>query len=150
VKYIWLFFMLLIILRSIRLLVKRSESWGKPDAPRDESPFYQEDPYLESSPVGGPGEDEPELNLPEYPNGLGDDLTTVSAVSGYEGRPDELARECRSDQELHGRYVGPELFDGKIYPGEFIKGMVWSQILDSRGGIQAKNRFKYSYYSKNN
>jgi len=151
-KYIWLFIMVLVVLRSIRLLVKRSRSWGKPDAPWDDLSFNPEDMFPGSSPVGEPGENKPGLNLPEYPTRQSDDTSAGGAIAGYEGMPEELTntKECRLDQdnkmntcrEHHVRHGGAELYDGMVCPGEFFKGMVWSQILGSRGGLQAKKRFK--------
>lgn len=152
-KYIWLVLMVIIILRSVELLMKRSESRGKFDAPRDDLPFNEEELLLESVPAGEPGESGPGLSLPEYPAMRGGDSTKVSNDSGYKGRQVETAGERRPDcgnnidcrQELHGRCDGAELFDGGISQREFIKGMVWSQILGPRGGIQANKRFKHRY-----
>jgi hypothetical protein len=137
VKYIWLIIMLIIIVRSIVLQRKRTESRGTIDAPREDLSFDAEELYLESSPAREPGESGPGLSLPEYPAGR--------------GGKQEPAKECRagrgsnidSGQELRGRCGGPELFDGGIGQREFIKGMVWSQILGPRGGIQASKRFRY-------
>lgn len=152
-KYIWLVLMGIIILRSVRLLMKRYESRGKSDAFLDELPFNSEDLFLESTPAGEPGESGPGLNLPEYPASRGGELTTVSNDSGHKGRQVKPAGERRAGrgknidslQELYGRCDGPELFDDGISQREFIKGMVWSQILGSRGGIQADKRFKHRY-----
>ncbi len=152
-KYIWLIIMLIVIVRSIALQRKRAGYRGKLDAPRADLPFDEEDFFLESSPVGVPGESGPGLNMPECPAGRGGALTTVSDVSRSEGRLEKSARERRPDcgknidsrQELHGCSGGTELFDGGIGQREFIKGMVWSQILGPRGGIQASKRFRYRY-----
>ncbi len=130
--------------------MKRSESRGKLDAPRAELPFDKEDFFLESSPVGEPGESGLGLNMPECPAGRGSGLTRVSNVSRTEGRQ-EPAGEHRPDhggnvdsrREIHGRCGETELFDGGIGQREFMKGMVWSQILGPRGGIQASKRFRY-------
>jgi len=145
--------MLIMIVRSIVLQRKRVESRGTIDAPGADLPFDEEDFFLESSPVGVPGESGPGLNMPECPAGRGGALTTVSNVSRSEGRPEKPARERRPDcgknidsrREIHGRSGGTELFDGGIGQREFIKGMVWSQILGPRGGIQANKRFRYRY-----
>lgn len=147
-EYIWLVFLLVIILRSVDLLMKRSDSRGKPGAPRDDG---AEDLFFESSPAAGQGESRLELNLPGYLTGRGGDLTTVSHDSGYKERREEPAGERRSGQgdkvdsrrELPGRFGEAELFEGGISRKEFVKGMVWSQILGSRGGIQANKGFKH-------
>ncbi len=36
--------------------------------------------------------------------------------------------------------AGPGPLDGMICPGELIKGILWSEILGSRGGLQVKRR----------
>ncbi len=132
---------------------KRVESRGTIDAPREDPPFDAEELFLESSPAREPGESGTGLNLPEEQAGRGGDLTKVSSDSGYEGRQKKTARERISERgsnidscrELHGRCGGAELFDGGIGQREFIKGMVWSQILGPRGGIQASKRFRCRY-----
>ncbi|NLI12413.1 MAG: hypothetical protein GX425_07270 [Peptococcaceae bacterium] len=152
-KYIWLVIMLMIIVRSIWLQRKRAASRGKLDAPREDLSFDAEDLFFESSPASEPCESGPELDLPEDPAGLGGDSTKVSNDSGYEGKLEKPARERRPDRcgnmdsrrEPHGRCGGTELFDGGIGQREFIKGMVWSQILSPRGGIQASKRFRHRY-----
>ena len=152
-KYIWLIIMLIMIVRSIVLQRKRVESRGTIDAPREDPPFDAEELFLESSPACEPGESGTELDLPEEQAGRGGDLTKVSNKPGSEGRREgpvgerlsERGSNIDSCRELHGRCGGAELFDGGIGQREFIKGMVWSQILGPRGGIQASKRFRYRY-----
>lgn len=150
-EYIWLIIMVAIILRSVGRLMERSGYRGKFELPRKELPYDEDDLFLESTPSGEPGESIPALILPEYPAARGG-VTVAGNVSRYEGRQEETAVQRRHDRggnidacrELDdGRCGETELFEGGIGQREFIKGMVWSQILGPRGGIQASKRFRY-------
>lgn len=149
-EYIWLIIMVVIILRSVGRLMERSGYRGKIEIPRKELPYGEDDLFLESTPAGEPGESKPELGLPEYPAGRGS-LAVVSNVSRYEGRQEgppvrirpERGGNIDTRREHDGRCGAAELFDGGISQQEFIKGMVWSQILGPRGGIQASKRFNH-------
>ncbi|MFX4263455.1 hypothetical protein ACOBQJ_14820 [Pelotomaculum propionicicum] len=152
-KYIWLIIMVVIILRSVGRLMERSGYRGKFELPRKELPYDEDDLFLESAPAGEPGEGGSEADLPGFPAGRGGggDLTAAGDVPRTVGMlkepagqsPPERGRDVGSRRELDGRCGAAELFEGGISQREFIKGMVWSQILGPRGGIQASKRFKY-------
>ncbi len=150
-EYIWLIIIVAIILKNLGRLTERYGSRGKIDFPREEPPFDAEDLLLESTSGGEPGESEPEPDLTAYPDGRGG-LVVVSNVSRneerQEGPPVRRRPEHGWDTDTgrepdYGRCGAAELFDGGISQREFIKGMVWSQILGPRGGIQASKRFRY-------
>ncbi|OPY57414.1 MAG: hypothetical protein A4E55_01681 [Pelotomaculum sp. PtaU1.Bin035] len=126
-EYIWLLLIMFIIFRSIKILAKRSRIWAKPGGPRDGPPFKREEQFTERSPYGEPCENELVLNIPGY----------LAGSAGPTAAGDNNVNTC---QDLHGRHGGSELFDGIVCPGQFFKGMVWSQILGARGGLQAKKR----------
>lgn len=124
-KYIWLILILFIIVKSVRQLLNRSTPRDKHVGPREESSSGREDLFLNSSPVGEPGRNEPKLNTLEDPTRGSGDPTAISTN----------ITTCREHHDPHG---GAEPFDGIVCPGEFIKGFIWSQILGPRGGLQAK------------
>lgn len=150
-EYIWLIIIVVVILRSVGRLMERSGYRGKLELPRKELPYDEDDLFLESIPAGAPGQSGPELKLREFPAGRGGDLTVAGDVPRTVGmqkepagqRPPGCGRNVGSRRELDGSCGAAELFDGGIGQREFIKGMVWSQILGPRGGIQASKRFKY-------
>lgn len=150
-EYIWLIIMVAIILRSVGRLMERSGYRGKFELPRKELPCDEDDLLLESTPSGEPGESIPALSLPEYPAARGGDLTAAGDVTMTVGmqkepagqRPPERGRNIDTCRELDDGLCGAELFAGGISQREFIKGMVWSQILGPRGGLQASKRLNH-------
>lgn len=147
-EYIWLIIMVAIILRSVGRLMERSGYRGKFELPRKELPYDEDDLFLESTPSGEPGKSIPALSLPEYPAARGGDLTaagdgsrTAGVQKGPAGqRPPERGGNIDTCREPDDGLCGAELFGGGISQREFIKGMVWSQILGPRGGLQASKR----------
>lgn len=149
-EYIWLIIIVAIILKNLGRLTERYGSRGKIDFPREEPPFDAEELLLESTSDGEPGGSGPEPHLTAYPDGQGN-LAVVSSVPRYEGRQEgppvrrrpERGRNTDTSREPDDGRCGLELFEGGIGQREFIKGMVWSQILGPRGGIQTSKRFRY-------
>lgn len=149
-EYIWLIIIVAIILKNLGRLTERYGSRGKLDFPREEPPFDADELLLESTADGKPGESEPDPDLTAYPDGRGS-LAVVSNVSRYEERQEgppvrrrpERGRDTDTSREPDDGSCGLELFESGIGQREFIKGMVWSQILGPRGGIQASKRFRF-------
>ena len=140
---------------------------------KEEEMLYAEEELLPAGlSAGEPGERRQELNVPAGPAGRGGDLTHAGAESGYEGRrpgpsgvrrsgrggdlTKRLSYESRQEgpagerrqstgprRELNRCRSGEELFEDGLSRQEVIKGIVWSQILGPRGGIQANRRFRY-------
>lgn len=154
-EYIWLIIIVAIILKNLGRLMDRYGSRGKLDFPREELPFDADELLLESTPSGEMYESETEYDLPEYPAARGGELTVIIGDSGNEGRQEGRQegpagkrrpahdRDTGTRREIGGHCGVEEMFDGGIGQGEFIKGMVWSQILGPRGGIQASKRLRY-------
>ncbi|MBP7331402.1 MAG: hypothetical protein BWY65_01556 [Firmicutes bacterium ADurb.Bin373] len=137
-----------------------------------EMPYAEKEMPPAGFPAGEPGERRREFNVPPDPARRGGDLTHAGAEYGYAGRrqsPAGVRRSGRSgnltkelsygsrqegpagerrqstgpSRELNRRRSGEELFEDGLGRQEVIKGMVWSQILGPRGGIQASRRFRY-------
>lgn len=152
-KYIWIILMLFLILRSIRLLARRGETPERAGA-RVPAPSYGEDRWTESPSASEPGENGAQLTLPEYPPGwyertAAGDTETGDTGTGFAAPEEntEVRGHARSPitnvyQESRGCSEKAAPVDGTAFPGELIKGMIWMQILDSRGGLQAKKRYQ--------
>lgn len=142
-KYIWLLFMLIIIVRGIRR-AQRFRTRETPEQFGDTMIFNQEENFPDR-----PAEKRYELSLPGNFAGPSSEQVTVSAASGSKDSPEHLTGNgqsdhgndfttCRDRQESGGEI---EINDGNVHPRDFIKGMIWFQILGPRGGIKSRKRF---------
>ncbi|OPX81921.1 MAG: hypothetical protein A4E52_02128 [Pelotomaculum sp. PtaB.Bin013] len=136
--------MILIIVRSIRLFVKRSTTWEQPVTDEGSS-SGREDISPGSFPPSELDKNRFKLKTPGEQNRESGDLT-AGGTAGYALMQGEPGKECNFDQDSkisacrqqQGRHGRLEPFDDLVCAGEFVKGFIWFQILGPRGGMQAK------------
>lgn len=148
-KYIWIILMVFLLIRSIKLLARQAGT-GTSDGSnaRVPTPAYGEKTWAESPPASEPGANGTYAYLPE--NQAGWPGHTPAGETEPRRAPENLAgvRRLERDEkaapspERCRRGDEPMPVAGMVFPGELLKGMVWLQILDSRGGLQAKKRYR--------
>lgn len=156
---LWIIIIVALIIRSI---VAKSKETGrrsdklreemlrarrKHNVPREDPVFNEEGLVLESAPGFEPVENRPH---PEWEEGFAGPAVVITKagrqeIPGGERRPVPGDINTDSFRKYDDSRGGEDLFEDGISRQEFIKGMVWSQILGPRGGIQASRRFRYRY-----
>ncbi|MDD4334958.1 MAG: hypothetical protein PHY77_05050 [Desulfotomaculaceae bacterium] len=149
---------MIILFRAIGRQPRRYEPRGKYDVPREGLPYYEKEmPYNENEMLYAEEEmpySEEELPPAGTESGYAGRRQGPTVVRGnlnkessHESRPEGPVRERRqntgSRQELHVICSDDELFADGLSRQEVIKGMVWSQVLGPRGGIQATRPSRY-------
>lgn len=86
-KYIWLLFMMIIVVRMILHLSERSRAQGKFDGPWGGPPSGQKDLPQKRAPKGEESEFKPKLNIPEYLTRRNGDPAAGDAVSKKQEEP---------------------------------------------------------------
>lgn len=160
-KYVWAFFILAVIAKSVWQAIERAKARGETDGIPVNLPTWRREPRRgtakgaaaekDGPPAGVPAPAVEENSLCPRVNGA-----PAGAEPGWvrqpekplrEGKPPETAAAaaCQGEERAGARRSrqrrgNMDVFDGLVCPGEIIRGVVWSEILGSRGGLQAKGR----------
>ncbi|MDD3652959.1 MAG: hypothetical protein PHO01_02055 [Desulfotomaculaceae bacterium] len=138
-KYIWLILLMLIILKIIRQ--------SKHFETQQISSRGVESINPQECPLDRPSEGGHELGLPGNLIRSSSEVT-VNASPEYKDISEQLTGNCRKNDFKYcnnqdNRVKGSVEMDmnSYIHPRDFVKGMIWFQILGPRGGIKPKKLF---------
>ncbi|MHB8985757.1 MAG: hypothetical protein ACYC38_07435 [Eubacteriales bacterium] len=162
-KYVWTIFILAVIAKSVWQAIERAKAQGKTDGIPVNLPTWQGEPRRSAAKGAAAQKDGPPAVVPA-PGGEENSLcprvngAPAGAEPGWvrqsekplrEGKPTETAAAaaCQGEEQAGAgarryqqRRGSMDVFDGLVCPGEMLRGVVWSEILGSRGGLQAKGR----------